>query len=567
MAGCSAMEALQERIAQMKEMLREWLLEDGTVALWAEHTVGKSKNAKKLENFLWDMEQFFRAAHIPDAEKTPNEELKDQFLLTNTTWMARESLKRLRQTGLVRDYVKEFNSLMLDIKNMSEEDKIFKFMFGTQEWAQTELWRQGVHDLPVAMVAADCLVDYKMGSAISTTQKPKSEGGRKAKVEGKTSKKSGWKKQNKKGDSGATHNFVATREATRLGLELEEDISRIKAVNSKAQKIQGVAKNVPMQVGDLKGTCSLLCVPLDDFNLILGVDFLLKAKVALIPHLGGLVNKALDLSSLQDVSFRTIGATQIIEGIVGCRLDPTLKGSIWCTSAVPKEARWLSTLQQEMRKNHLCNSIWFIRVSVHLDDIVVDNQTLTEHERHLRLVFQRLREHGIYVKLEKCEFAQMEITFLGHNISVGLIRMDEGKVPAIKGWPVPSKLTVLPWLGQLLQKEGHPMAFESRNLNNVEQKYSTHEKEMIVMARWQEFLADFKFEWLHRPGKHNTVANALSRKEVIAYITTLSEVISNFNERIKQAVEQDVAYGRLRQQVKEGVIRRNWLEGDLLAAK
>ena len=90
-------------------------------------------------------------------------------------------------------------------------------------------------------------------------------------------------------DSGATHNFVATREATRLGLELEEDISRIKAVNSKAQKIQGVAKNVPMQVGDLKGTCSLLCVPLDDFNLILGVDFLLKAKVALIPHLGGLV--------------------------------------------------------------------------------------------------------------------------------------------------------------------------------------------------------------------------------------------------------------------------------------
>ena len=44
-----------------------------------------------------------------------------------------------------------------------------------------------------------------------------------------------------------------------------------------------------MQVGDWKGTCSLLCEPLDDFDLTLGVDFLLKAKVALIPHLGGLV--------------------------------------------------------------------------------------------------------------------------------------------------------------------------------------------------------------------------------------------------------------------------------------
>ena len=44
-----------------------------------------------------------------------------------------------------------------------------------------------------------------------------------------------------------------------------------------------------MQISDRKGTCNLLCVPLDDFNLIIGVDFLLRAKVALIPHLGGLV--------------------------------------------------------------------------------------------------------------------------------------------------------------------------------------------------------------------------------------------------------------------------------------
>ena len=28
-----------------------------------------NRNAKKLENFLWDMEQFFRVAHVPDGEK------------------------------------------------------------------------------------------------------------------------------------------------------------------------------------------------------------------------------------------------------------------------------------------------------------------------------------------------------------------------------------------------------------------------------------------------------------------------------------------------------------------
>ena len=30
--------------------------------------------------------------------------------------------------GTMREYVKEFNSLMLDIKNMSEEDKLFNFV-------------------------------------------------------------------------------------------------------------------------------------------------------------------------------------------------------------------------------------------------------------------------------------------------------------------------------------------------------------------------------------------------------------------------------------------------------
>ena len=97
--------------------------------------------------------------------------------------------------------------------------------------------------------------------------------------------------------------------------------------------------------------------------------------------------------------------------------------------------------------------------------------------------------------------------------------------------------------------------------------FKTQKKLSPRQARWQEFMADFKFEWLHRLGRHNTVVDALSRKEVIAYITALSKVISDFNEKIKQAVEQDATYGRLKQQVKEGVVRRYWLEGDLLVAK
>ena len=181
-----------------------------------------TRSAKELENFLWDMEQFFRAAQVADEEKvsitgmylmgdaklwwrtrlegdaesgrpristweTLKRELKEQFLPTNAVWLARESLRRLKHTGTVRDYVKEFSSLMLDIKNMSEEDKLFNFVSGLQAWAQTELRRQGVKDLPSAMEAANFLVDYKLLGTTIAGSKPKMDGSRKQKVTGKPS--------------------------------------------------------------------------------------------------------------------------------------------------------------------------------------------------------------------------------------------------------------------------------------------------------------------------------------------------------------------------------------------
>lgn len=54
--------------------------------------------------------------------------LKVQFLPCNAWWLARESIRELRHTNLLREFVILFSSLMLDVSNMSEEDKLFKFM-------------------------------------------------------------------------------------------------------------------------------------------------------------------------------------------------------------------------------------------------------------------------------------------------------------------------------------------------------------------------------------------------------------------------------------------------------
>ena len=135
-------------------------------------------------------------------------ELKDQFLPTNIAWMARESLKKLKS---VRDYVKEFSSLILDIKDMSEVDKLFNFMFGLQGWAQTELRRQGFQDLPSAMATTDCLSDYRVTSSSTPTQKgkgPNKESNRKSDAKTSKSGGKGWKKsqdmQAKVGEKGTS---------------------------------------------------------------------------------------------------------------------------------------------------------------------------------------------------------------------------------------------------------------------------------------------------------------------------------------------------------------------------
>ena len=89
-------------------------------------------------------------------------------------------------------------------------------------------------------------------------------------------------------DSGATNNFVALREVERLGLTIAECSSRLKAVNSQAKPINGSAV-AKLKVGEWEGETKLLVVPLDDFDLILGIEFLSLAKAMVAPHLGGVI--------------------------------------------------------------------------------------------------------------------------------------------------------------------------------------------------------------------------------------------------------------------------------------
>lgn len=76
-------------------------------------------------------------------------------------------------------------------------------------------------------------------------------------------------------------------------------------------------------------------------------------------------------------------------------------------------------------------------IIVYLDNILIFSATVELHWTHVKKVFTILRDHGLYVKAEKCDYEKTVIQFLGLIISMGGFAMDPQKVKAILEWPAP----------------------------------------------------------------------------------------------------------------------------------
>lgn len=414
-----------------------------------------TRDSKEVDNFVFDMEQYFRICQLDDNMKVDTatmhltddaklwwrtkhgdieagrikidtweefkKELKDQFYPENTDFVARRRLMDIKQTGSIRDYVREFSACMLDIKDMTEKDRMYKFIFGLKDWAQRELLRQKLDTLSSAVSAAERLMDFSIGrekttdrnkdgsssrSTSPTPSSPKSAasgsrassasvGNYKGNNGGGGYRRSGsaqpyqsresragsssaprqlsclickgphkwWECKHKaeidklqqrcaalavqddsgkedepeaemeeeepvrcgairmmyamgmnapKGkecaanmmfvdltvngrktraliDTGASHNFVNESEAKRLGLAAKEEVGYMKSVNSEAKLIRGSVKQVPSKVGDWEGRLNFTVAQIDDFNLVLGMDFLRTSKAVIAPHMNSLL--------------------------------------------------------------------------------------------------------------------------------------------------------------------------------------------------------------------------------------------------------------------------------------
>ncbi len=78
----------------------------------------------------------------------------------------------------------------------------------------------------------------------------------------------------------------------------------------------------------------------------------------------------------------------------------------------------------------------------YIDEIFVLSKNMEDHEHHVGLVLEKFQKIGLYAKLEKCEFYQFEVEFLGYIISRDDILMDPRKVQTIVDWVAPTFINI-----------------------------------------------------------------------------------------------------------------------------
>ena len=78
---------------------------------------------------------------------------------------------------------------------------------------------------------------------------------------------------------------------------------------------------------------------------------------------------------------------------------------------------------------------------IYLDDVIVFSRTEEEHLERMRVVFDRLCEHGLKLKPSKCDVFKTEINYLAHHVSKKGVHPSKKNLEAIAECPPPDTYT------------------------------------------------------------------------------------------------------------------------------
>uniref|UniRef100_A0A803LW10 Ty3 transposon capsid-like protein domain-containing protein n=1 Tax=Chenopodium quinoa TaxID=63459 RepID=A0A803LW10_CHEQI len=415
------------------------------------------RDAREIDNFLWSMERYFEAVHLEEDASKINaatmylgddailwwrrreqdiksgscsirtwdqfkEDFKKQFRPHDAAKVSMMKLHELKHSSTIKEYIKQFTTLVLEVDDLPEAAQLIYFIGGLQRWAQQEVERRNVQTLAEAIAAAESLVDYRDTRKEGRSNGSKGKGGgakptdrsstssnktvKKGKAKGSSSSPSSSDKPSNRGcylcggphwardcpgrqklsaiiasggessgddaqmgslrlfssvratpkdeestkvvqvstlprpkgslmfvdtlvngraskalvDCGASHNFITEKEAMKLGIKNTKEPGRIKTVNTSPVPILGVAHKVPICLGQWSGTINLTVVHMDDFSLVLGLEFIDTVRPFSFEADGSIMIKRDQGSwsvpvTREEVEAKTISAIQVSRGI------------------------------------------------------------------------------------------------------------------------------------------------------------------------------------------------------------------------------------------------------------
>ena len=86
-------------------------------------------------------------------------------------------------------------------------------------------------------------------------------------------------------DGGASHNFMGEDTARRIGLKFVPAKAQMKTVNSPPIEILGIAERVETTLGEWTGKVDFTIVRIDDYEVVLGMEFMKQFDAMIVPHL------------------------------------------------------------------------------------------------------------------------------------------------------------------------------------------------------------------------------------------------------------------------------------------
>ncbi|GKC40508.1 putative reverse transcriptase domain-containing protein, partial [Tanacetum coccineum] len=183
-------------------------------------------------------------------------------------------------------------------------------------------------------------------------------------------------------------------------------------------------------------------------------------------------------------------------------------------------------------------------------------RTKDDHENHLRLMVDLLREEKLYAKFSKYEFWLQEIHFLRHVINHKGIHVDPSKIEAVKSLKAP---TTPSEVRSFLRLAGYYRRFIENfskiakpltSLTQKNQKYEWDHKSLqhifnqkelnMRQRRWLEIFSDYECEIKYHPGKANVVADDLS--EAFKDENVMAEGLNGTNQQIEKRGDGSLYY-------------------------